>query len=231
MRAYVSKLKTLFWGLIWKVKRFESVSDLVNSHFTRWSDPNHQNRLGFYIALSNTCTLNPVIVETGTSAYGTDSSRIFDIFAKMFNGYFYSVDINEYPSKRLRITKSKRSKFYIMDSVDFLKKFGPLTEHKTVDLFYLDSWDIDWENPLQSSLHGRNEMDAIKPYIKQGTVLMIDDTPNSLKWIPVENRATAVEFKKEFGVLPGKGAFFAEALAELDFQILHHDYNIVLLFK
>lgn len=227
----MSELKTQFWGLIWKFKRFESVSDLVNSHFTRWSDPNHQNQLGFYITLSNTCTLNPVIVETGTSAYGTDSSRIFDSFAKMFKGHFYSVDINEYPSKRLRIAKSKRSKFYIMDSVDFLRKFGPLTQHKTVDLFYLDSWDIDWANPLKSALHGRNEMDAIKPYIKPGTVLMIDDTPNSLKWIPVENRAIAVEFKKEFGVLPGKGAFFGAVLAELDYQILHHDYNVVLLFK
>ena len=231
MRAHVSELKTQFWGLIWKFKRFESVSDLVNSHFAKWSDPNHQNRLGFYITLSNTCTLNPIIVETGTSAYGTDSSRIFDSFAKMFNGYFYSVDINEYPAKRLRIAKSKRSKFYIMDSVDFLRKFGPLTQHKTVDLFYLDSWDIDWENPLKSAIHGRNEMDAIKPYIKPGTVLMIDDTPNSLKWIPVENRAIAVEFKKEFGVLPGKGAFFGAVLAELDYQILHHDYNVVLLFK
>ena len=227
----MSELKTQFWGLIWKFKRFESVSDLVNSHFAKWSDPNHQNRLGFYITLSNTCTLNPIIVETGTSAYGTDSSRIFDSFAKMFNGYFYSVDINEYPAKRLRIAKSKRSKFYIMDSVDFLRKFGPLTQHKTVDLFYLDSWDIDWGNPLKSALHGRNEMDAIKPYIKPGTVLMIDDTPNSLKWIPVENRAIAVEFKKEFGVLPGKGAFFGAVLAELDYQILHHDYNVVLLFK
>ena len=123
MRAHVSELKTQFWGLIWKFKRFESVSDLVNSHFAKWSDPNHQNRLGFYITRSNTCTLNPIIVETGTSAYGTDSSRIFDSFAKMFKGYFYSVDINEYPSKRLRIAKSKRSKFYIMDSVDFLRKF------------------------------------------------------------------------------------------------------------
>jgi hypothetical protein len=118
-----------------------------------------------------------------------------------------------------------------MESIDFLKKFELLTEHQTVDLFYLDSWDIDWENPLESALHGRNEIDAIKPYIKHGTVLMIDDTPSSLKWIPVENKAVAVEFKKEFGVLPGKGAFFTEALAELDFQILHHDYNIVLLFK
>jgi hypothetical protein len=231
MRAYVSELKTLFWGFIWKLKRFESITDLVNAHFIRWSDPNHQNRLGFQIALSHTCTFNPIIVETGTSAYGTDSSRIFDSFAKMFNGYFYSVDINSYPSKRLHIIKSKRSKFYIMDSVNFLKKFELLTEHQTVDLFYLDSWDVDWRNPLPSALHGRNEMNAIKPYIKQGTVLMIDDTPNSLSWIPLENRTVAVEFKKEFGVLPGKGAFFKEALAELDFQILHHDYNIVLLFK
>jgi hypothetical protein len=111
MRAYVTELKTLLWGLIWKVRRFDSVSELVSSHFTRWSDPNHQNRLGFYIALSNICTLNPVIVETGSSSYGIDSSRIFDSFVKMFKGYFYSVDINEYPSKRLRMLSQRDQSF------------------------------------------------------------------------------------------------------------------------
>lgn len=225
------KLRTTFWSLFCKIKKFKSIDKLVDSHFKIWSEPNHINRKGLEIALSNVIDPNPVILETGTSAYGTDSSRLFDSYARNFNGYFYSVDINEAPSKRLLIAKSKRTKFFVMNSIDFLKKFTILTSHNNADLIYLDSWDVDWNNPYPSAQHGKKEIETIKPYIKPGTILIIDDTPNSLEWIPLESRKIALEFMETFGSLPGKGAFFQDALEGIVYEILHHDYNIVLRFN
>ncbi len=226
-----TRLKTLFWSLLWKLKRSNSVETLVESHFRRWSEPSHQNRKGLQIALMNIHEINATIVETGTSAYGTDSSRLFDSFVRSFGGKFFSVDINTYPSRRLRVAKSKFSKFFVMDSVAFLEQLQDLTGESKIHLFYLDSWDVDWNDPIPSANHGQKEIESIKPFLVPGTILVIDDTPNSINWIPLTDRKSAEKFKKDFGVLPGKGAFHKVVLKNFNYDVLHHDYNLVLKFK
>lgn len=223
-------LVDLIWGIFWKYKRFKNTESLMEAHFGKWSVADHQNRRGLTLALENMENRDVVIVETGSSAYGTDSSRLFDTFARRFGGKFYSVDIDPYPSKRLRFAKSKNTKFFVMDSVEFLSNLEELTSVKNVNVCYLDSWDIDWFNPLASAEHGRSEMNALKSYISNGTILIIDDTPVSTKWIPSEAMEIAIQFRDKFGVLPGKGAFFAEVFKDFDFSVLHHDYNLVLRF-
>ncbi len=230
MHRIVKKFRTLFWSLIWRNKNFESLDQLLDLHFQIWSDSNHINRKGLSLALMSASVENPVIVETGTSAYGTDSSRLFDSFARKFEGKFYSVDIQKSPSRRLKYVISKRTIFFVMDSLEFLKKFESLTGTKKIDLVYLDSWDVDWKDPIQSALHGKAELFELRPYIKPGTVLVVDDTPCSLEWIPIEFRSVAIEFKNNHGVLPGKGAFFETALTGLKYRILYHEYNLVLIF-
>ncbi len=229
-RAF-TRIKTLFWSLLWRLMRFDSVGNLIESHFKRWSDPNHQNREGLQIALQSISATKPTIVETGTSAYGTDSSRLFDSYVRSFGGKFFSVDINNYPSRRLRFSKSKSSKFFVMDSVAFLKQIRELTGESKIHLFYLDSLDVDWSDPIPSARHGQNEMEAIKSFLIPGTILVIDDTPNSINWIPLADQRVAEKFKNEFGVLPGKGAFHKVVLRNHEYDILHHDYNLVLKFK
>lgn len=231
MPKSLHRVNTLIWSLIWKTKKFSDVDSLVEAHFARWSDINHQNREGLHIALQNLDRRNVSIVETGTSAYGTDSSRLFDSFVRSFGGKFFSVDINVYPSNRLKIAKSRNTEFFVMDSVDFLSNLEQLTSVKNVNLFYLDSWDVDWANPLASAEHGRNEINAIKHHLNTGTILVIDDTPASIEWIPEEDKAAAARFQQQYGVLPGKGAFFEQVLDDLEFSVLHHDYNLVLKFN
>ncbi len=225
------RLKNLFWNLLWKLRRFNSVENLVEAHFERWSDPNHQNREGLQIALQNIAHDKPNIVETGTSAYGTDSSRLFDSFVRSFGGKFFSVDINTYPSKQLRLAKSRFSKFFVMDSVAFLEQIQNLTGESRFNLFYLDSWDVDWSDPIPSANHGQKEIESIKLLLNPGTILVIDDTPNSINWIPQAEWKYAEKFRKEFGVLPGKGAFYKVALKDFNYDVLHHEYNLVLKFK
>jgi hypothetical protein len=150
---------------------------------------------------------------------------------RSFGGKFFSVDINSYPSRRLRAAKSRYTRFFVMDSVAFLKQIQHLTGVSKIHLFYLDSWDVDWNDPIPSAKHGRREMELIKPFLVPGTILIIDDTPNSIEWIPLTDRQSAERFKRDFGVLPGKGAFHNEVLKDLNYDIIYHDYNLVLKFK
>jgi hypothetical protein len=182
------------------------------------------------VALKNVNLENPVLVETGTSAYGTDSSRLFDAFVDYHGGTFHSVDLDPVPSKRLIFQHSRQSHFYIGDSVNFLKdELGHQT--KTVDLFYLDSFDVDWENPMAAAQHGLAEYKALYKYIKTGTVLVIDDTPATIEYIPKHFHKNTLKFLEEYGVLPGKGALILKELQEIkSVQVLSHEYNLVVKF-
>ena len=231
MNKWLHRAKTLFWSTAWKVKRFKTVEDLVEGHFGRWSQVDHQNRQGLFLALDSLSGRAATILETGTSAYGTDSSRLFDSYVRNFGGNFYTVDINSYPSRRLRFAKSSRAHFFVMDSVQFLGDFSKITGEKFADLIYLDSWDVDWSNPFASAEHGRKELIAIKPFLRAGTIIVVDDTPVSMKWIPFSDQDVAAKFKIEFGVLPGKGAFHKQALEGIEFTVIHHDYNLVICVK
>jgi hypothetical protein len=100
-----------------------------------------------------------------------------------------------------------------------------------IDLVYFDSWDVDWGNPFASAEHGKKELIAIRPFLRTGTIIVVDDTPVSMKWIPFSDHDVATKFKIEYGVLPGKGAFYNQALVGIDFVIIHHDYNLVIHIK
>jgi len=53
MNKWIHRAKTLFWSSVWKIKRFRTVDDLVAAHFDRWSQPDHQNRRGLFLALDS----------------------------------------------------------------------------------------------------------------------------------------------------------------------------------
>lgn len=224
-------IMTLIWGMVWKIKRFKSTEELVARHFERWSKSDHQNRQGFLVAVNSLEGKAANIIETGTSDYGTDSSRLFDSYVRNFGGNFYTVDISPYPARRLRLVKSRRSHFFVMDSVQFLNRFSEITSERSADLIYLDSWDVDWSNPRPSAEHGKRELVAIRPLLSAGTVIVIDDTPAQIDWVPISNKDIALKFKNEFGVLPGKGAFYNQALAGINYKVLYHDYNLVLIVQ
>lgn len=216
--------------IFWKFENFLDVDDLICKHFKKWSSFDHQNIGGLTIALKSINSKNPIIVETGTSAWGTDSSRMFDSYVRTFGGRFYSVDISHKPARRLKLAKSKRTNFYVMDSVKFLEQFEIISKIKKIDLIYLDSWDVDWSNPFPSAQHGYKEILAARKHISAGTILIIDDTPKDISWIPLEFHVNSNEFFSTYGSIPGKGSFYQKALAGLSYKVLYHEYNLVILF-
>jgi hypothetical protein len=213
-----------------RTRRENDVFAIIENHFTNWSEVNHQNRHGLTVALAEVKSSNPFILETGTSAYGTDSSRLFDAFVSVKGGTFHSIDLNRDASRSLFLQHSRKTFFHISDSVKFiLNELPQITDH--IDLCYLDSWDVDWSNPLPSALHGLSEFNAVRDYLKPGSVLVVDDTPNDIHWIPNRHHDEAVTFKNVHGVLPGKGAFIHKIIkSESPQSVLWHGYNLVIKF-
>lgn len=218
-----------YWRL--KFARVRTSNSLVSKHFKTWSQVDHQNREGLRLALELLENRSAIIVETGTSAYGTDSSRLFDGYVSRFGGRFFSVDISTYPSRRLKLQHSSRTEFFVSDSLTFLGSIQKVLKSEVIDFVYLDSWDVDWENPTQCAIHGLSEFKLVQPYLKKGSVLIIDDTPNSLKWIPSEFHDIAIKYEQKYGVLPGKGALIVKELeTNSNVRKIWHDYNCVYFF-
>lgn len=222
--------------LITRIRKYRKVVKLnpvgprqiADVHFQNWSTQDHINRVGLTIALEATNQTSPFVLETGTSAYGTDSSRLFDLFTQQTNGEFHSVDINPRASRALRFQHGKQSHFHVADSVTFIESdLKKITNF--VDLCYLDSWDVDWSNPNSSAEHGLNEFKAIFRYLKKNSILVIDDTPIDIKFVPNEFHDVAEKHLATFGFLPGKGSLVLDLLKSEKFgKVLYHEYNLVI---
>jgi len=201
------------------------VKDIIHNHFSFWSEPDHVNRQAFLEVLNRIAPAPAVIIETGTSAWGTDSTRIWDSYIRRFGGSFHSVDIRKEASADLFGQLSRRTKLHVADSVDFLERNLDLN----ADVYFLDSWDLDLNDPVPSAEHGMREFHAIKGNLKSGVILFIDDTPSFdfLKTMTLPNAAQ--EFVDKYGSPPGKGAFVKAYVDEkIKHKVLHHNYSWVI---
>jgi hypothetical protein len=182
-----------------------SADQLVEEHFASRSLSGHINQESILVAIrlleERPCT----ILETGSSAWGTDSSRLFDAYVARFGGEFATVDIRLQPLLRLRRDLSPRSEMVCDDSARFLRRWVRENAGRRVDLVYLDSYDLDAANPTLAAVHGLLELDAIRPALRDGSLLLVDDTPNSVDFFPEARRAEAARFAERTGLIPGKG--------------------------
>lgn len=221
--------KKLTFPLLIKIvpRKFKTIKWLTFFHFLFWSELNHINRNGLTLALNGLNTSPAIIVETGTSAWGTDSTRLWNSYVSSFGGNLYSVDIRPEPREVLG-NLGPFTKLFVDDSVNFLKNLHHHNVSK-VDLVYLDSFDIDWQNPYPAMKHGLLEFEAIEKYLKPGSIIVIDDTPSSKIFIPEEAHEIVHKVKSEIGVVPGKGALVLSKimLKPNNFKIIYHHYNLV----
>ena len=122
-----------------------SPDDLVREHFATRSNLSHANFKSMQEAISALCGRPSWIVETGSSAWGTDSSRLFDSYVATFGGRFWSVDSRLEPMLKLRKHMSKSSSMSCDDSVRFLKRWVDKYSSHRVDLVYLDSFGFRYQ--------------------------------------------------------------------------------------
>lgn len=210
-------------------KASSSVEELVASHFEAYSDVDHPclSTLSMALRLLNGSPAN--ILETGSSAWGTNSSLLFDGYVNSFGGSFETVDIRLQPCMTLKKLCTSHTKLNCDDSVAFLKRKA--SGKDKYDLVYLDSWDVNWANPVPSAMHGLNEFLAISSCLKEGSLLLVDDTPENpsiMDRVQPSAIKEFLDFKKRHGFYPGKGSLIKELLLSIGRgKQLAHEYQLL----
>ena len=94
------------------------------------------------------------------------------------------------------------------------------------------SYDVDWNDQYPSALHHLAETNTIlNP--KKGTLVVYDDTPNGIKYVPrwgeFEDHEYYLKFCKvhESKKILGKGGLSEQWLLDRGFKKIFHDYQAV----
>lgn len=231
-----NKVSPLFHGKSFQGKASctpvaKNLGELMKRHFEMYSNQDHPCRSTLGMALERLEQNSACIVETGSSAYGTNSSLLFDAYVSTFGGEFSTVDIRMEPALRLLPKVCCRTSLHVNDSVSFLRDWSNSHPDARIDLLYLDSWDVDWAAPDASALHGLSEFLAISKHLHVGSLMLIDDTPHDKSVMDAVQPAKAESFSRsesQNGYSPGKGAFVKILLEHAGRgKLVHQDYQML----
>jgi hypothetical protein len=144
------------------------------------------------------------IVETGCTRAEDNwegdgqSSVIWAAFAEYHGGTFTSIDIDQDAlDLTMKLTKNV-GRYFCGDSVLELQHQW---KSAVVDLLYLDSFDLDMNNPHPAALHCLFEFLSARPRLKSNSIVFVDDSPFSNGTILGKGMYVAEYFKK-LGVSP-----------------------------
>lgn len=163
-----------------------------------------------------------MLVETGCSAHGTKSTLLWDNFVNLIDGQVISVDLNQDAVNKTNSLTSAKTHVTCSDSLIFLPS---LTEQ--IDLLYLDSYDVDFLNPLLSAEHHLKEFNCVKHLLMKGSIVLIDDTPCSPEWLDNGKYnemypTLKLTYNSE---MCGKGSLVNKELEKMGAKKLMHQYQ------
>lgn len=191
--------------------------------------PKHINYLTFKGLFEEMKNLsNPNILESGIASAGTQSTYLFNEYVRKYGGRFWSVDINRNLVETHSGNMCPATQLIADDSVSFFKKWSET--HSEANVVYLDSYDLDFYNPLPSGNHGLAEYTALIPVLKKNALLLIDDTPVSPYWLDTRGKVYSdmCGYFNTNGYLPGKGMFVLNQIRYAD--KLMHNYQVLYKF-
>jgi hypothetical protein len=196
--------------------------------FSNKGSGKHLNYLTFKKLFENIVKIKePLILESGISSAGTQSTYLFNEYVKKYGGRFWSVDINPNLVRQHEGNMCPSTQLICDDSVKFFDKW--VLENKKVDVVYLDSYDLDFYNPEPSANHGLKEYLSLLPVLKEGSILLIDDTPINPYWL--DSRGTLYNdmevYYKKNNYMPGKGM---DVLKASNAEVLLHNYQVLYKF-
>lgn len=226
-RLSIKNLSTT--GTNFNKPKFLDSTTLVQEHFDVISS-NHPSRHTIQQALEKLKNQPALIIETGSSAWGVNSSVLFDNYVNSFGGEFQTVDLRLHPMLKLKGKLSPKSTLNCDNSVNFLKRWSLKNPNKKIDLLYLDSWDVVWNNPDPSGLHGLAEYLVAAKHLKKGSLLLIDDTPSSEKFFlsNISDKNAFSEYYRDNNFYPGKGSLVKQHLISLKLgHEVAHDYQLL----
>ena len=102
------------------------------------------------------------------------STFMFDALARDRYGLFFSIDITLESIDTARRACSSVTHLIHNDSIAALHALSRALPMKA-SLLYLDSYDVDVDNPMPSAIHHAMELAAASPLIGPGTVVCVDD--------------------------------------------------------
>jgi hypothetical protein len=117
---------------------------------------------------------------------------------------------------------------FVGDSLRVLQSIAS-TGYGPFDFVYLDSFDLDVAAPFPAMVHGLAEFLLLGPLTRPGTLVLIDDTPQSPDdWRRVAGAALARISTPVGTLMPGKGALVARLLDPASFEVVSHGYQLLL---
>jgi hypothetical protein len=128
------------------------------------------------------------IVETGCCRQAGNwagdggSTLLFDKYVQCHPGsVVYTVDIDPAATALCRSLVSAHVKVHTGDSVAFLKTLAdsPPADLPALDLLYLDSYDVNFDDVFPSAFHHMKELVAIAPLVQAHTLVVVDDSPSA----------------------------------------------------
>jgi hypothetical protein len=205
--------------------RVTKMEDLAEAHFSYWSSLAHPNYQSFSDTVKLLDKKPAIIIETGSSAWGTDSTRLWDSYVSRYGGSLVTIDVSSAASKRLKWQLGHRSELVVSDSVTYLRNYSG----SEIDFAYLDSWDVDPNDPVPSAQHGLNEFEALYPHLKLGGLVLVDDTPRRVSDEDYSRYPNLRKFKETYSVTPGKGAFILANLHKFSgIEVVSQEYSLLL---
>lgn len=157
------------------------------------------------------------IIETGTMRNPGNwkdgcSAHLFSEFVDAYGGTVRSVDIDATACAASRTAiASANFSVHCADSVAWLSAQPDLDQ---VNLFYLDSYDVKWDDDTPSAQHHLKEFQAIESCIGHGTMVAIDDNARRI----------------HDGARTGKGRMIVEYLAAKKITPIYDAYQIIYIF-
>jgi hypothetical protein len=133
------------------------------------------------------------IVETGCVrqqdnwAGDGQSTILFDRYAEFHpRSAVFSVDRDPEAAALCRSLVCGHVRIHAGDSLAYLKSLGdhPPAGLEFLDLLYLDSFDVEFDDPLPSAIHHLKELLAIAPLVSFETLVVVDDSPSSFIGVP-----------------------------------------------
>lgn len=201
-------------------------------YFNGFAAPLLQHRAGsFRIAFEHLEKLGrpACIVETGcVRNQGTftgegQSTVLFDKWSECVTGTMvHSVDISPESTGVCKTIVSSRIQVHTADSVHFLRhQCGQLVRpFASIDLLYLDSYDVDVENPHDSAMHHMKELLAAAPLVTANTFILVDDSPTTASFF-IDGQLKLVTPQR----IGGKGKYIASYMENIGAKPLFQGYQ------
>lgn len=157
------------------------------------------------------------------------STFLFDDYAKGHPGsVVYTVDIDPKATKACRVHISPCVKIHTGDSVAYLQSLAdnPPEDLPHLDLLYLDSYDLDPNNPTPSAVHHLKELVAIAPLLRAETLVVVDDSPQIMAGFHQQGKfRLMMDPRQKNPRVGGKGMYVAEYAEQVGAKSLFAGYQ------